>query len=73
MSHAVEIVARPESLLRRQEVQARTSLSRSQLYQLIKDKRFPAPIQLSVRTVAWVQSEIDAWVTSRIQATRKAA
>lgn len=34
------------------------------------DPTFPPPIKLGVRSVAWVEAEIDRWVLSRIEATR---
>jgi prophage regulatory protein len=38
-----------------------TGLSRSTLYRLIADKRFPRPVRLGPRAVAWLRSEVDAW------------
>ncbi len=55
-----------ERLLRQPEVLARTGLSRSVLFELIKKGLFPKPVQLVGRTRAWVDSEITAWMTSRI-------
>jgi len=34
---------------------------------------FPKPIRLGEMTVAWVDSEIDAWIAARIADSRKAA
>jgi prophage regulatory protein len=62
-----------ESLIRRKDVQAITGLSRSAIYQLIQEGKFPASIRLSARAVAWPQSAIDAWITERIKSSRKAA
>lgn len=54
-------------LLRRREVERRTSLSRSRLYALIADGAFPAPVRLGANSVAWVASEVDGWVLARIR------
>lgn len=62
-----------EFLLRRKDVQARTGLGRSTIYALIKEGKFPKPIQLTARTVAWTQSSIDEWVEERIAAAQKSA
>lgn len=43
---------------------------RSQLYALIKQDKFPAPVRLGVRAVAWDSDLIDAWVQERIEASR---
>ena len=54
-------------LLRRPDVQQRTGLSRSSLYNLIKEGRFPRPVQISDRSVAWVSDDIDVWINTRIK------
>ena len=60
----------PTRILRLQNVQSRTGLSRSTIYALIKKRRFPQNIALAPRCVGWLESEIEAWITSRIQASR---
>lgn len=59
-----------ESFLRLSDVRARTGLSRSTIYAYVQDGRFPAPVKLSERCVAWIESEIDGWVAERIAARR---
>ena len=60
-----------ETLLRLPTVRARTGLGRSTVYRLIDEGKFPRPVQLGGTTlVAWVQSEIDAWIAERIAAPR---
>ena len=61
-----------ENLLRLDQVRVRTGLSRSTLYAYVQDKKFPGPVAISERCVAWVESEIDEWVAQRI-ATRRAS
>jgi len=63
----------PLRLLRRREVEARTGLSRSAIYGKIgggrerdKDATFPLPVRVGRYGVAWVASEIDEWIRSRI-------
>ena len=63
---------KPEALLRIPDVQARTGISRSQLFELIRRKEFPAPIPLVGRTRAWVESDVSAWIAGRIEAARAA-
>lgn len=64
----------PVCLLRRPEVQRRTGLSRSQLYLLASQRRFPAPIALSgSRSVAWPSDEVSTWIEAQIRAGRKVA
>jgi prophage regulatory protein len=52
-------------------VKARTGLSRSTLYAYMRDGRFPQPVAISERCVAWVEGEIDAWIAGRITASRE--
>ena len=61
------------AILRRPQVEARTGLARSTIYDRIKAGTFPAPVSLGEKAVGWVESEIDAWIAARIHASRKAA
>ncbi len=70
MTAQVQSVA---TILRRKQVEARTGLSRSTIYDRIKAGTFPAPISLGAKAVGWVESEISAWLNARIQESRKAA
>lgn len=54
-----------EKLLRRPEVEARTGLSRSTLYDWMKRGEFPQPVKLGTRLVAWRESDVTAWLDSR--------
>jgi len=60
----------PVEILRRPAVEARIGLSRSTIYQLIKDGKFPSPISLGTKSVGWLANEIDAWISDRIKASR---
>jgi len=57
--------------LRLNQVVEKTGISRSTVYLYLKQGRFPEPVHLSERLVAWVESEIDNWMKERI-AARKA-
>ena len=56
----------PERLLRLTEVQRRVPYSRSSIYLKVSRGEFPPPIELGARAVAWVESDIDQWIESRI-------
>lgn len=60
----------PPVLLRRPEVLRRCGISNTTLHRLIHSDDFPRPVQLGERSVAWIESEIDAWIESRIKASR---
>ncbi len=60
------------AILRRKQVEARTGLSRSTIYAKMGDPSsgFPSAIRLGARSVGWVAAEIEAWLKSRIAASR---
>ncbi|AMO67389.1 phage transcriptional regulator, AlpA [gamma proteobacterium BDW918] len=59
-----------EILLRRKQIEACTGLSRSTIYALMGEGKFPKPIPLAGRTVAWTQSSVDKWIAGRIAAAK---
>ena len=60
------MTGKSEALLRRPEVEARTGLSRSELYRRIAQGDFPAPVKLGERASAWPAAEVDGWIAARI-------
>jgi prophage regulatory protein len=56
----------PHRLLRLPAVLELVGLGRSRIYDLVSEGRFPAPVRLSDRAVAWVASEVDEWVQARV-------
>lgn len=61
------------SILRRRQVEARTGLARSTIYDRIKAGTFPAPIALGgAKAVGWIESEIDTWLNAQIAKSRNA-
>lgn len=61
-----------DSLLRLDQVRARTGLSRSSVYAKVANGDFPKPVAIGSRAVAWVESEISAWIQARIDGSRRA-
>lgn len=55
----------PDKIFRRPAVQDLTGLSRSTLYQMIAEGRFPAPVRLGSRAVGWREADLKAWLESR--------
>jgi prophage regulatory protein len=60
------------TLIRLKQVLARTGMSRSTVYSYISVGRFPAPVPISTRCVAWIEDEVDHWISDRIAAHRNA-
>lgn len=61
--------AKPEKLLRLPEVESLTGLKKSSIYAGMKARpaTFPHCVRLSVRAVAWRESDIAAWQAQRQQ------
>ena len=59
-------------IIRLRQAILKTGLSRSTIYTLIKLGDFPKQIQLSPRTMGFLESEIDEWIAGRIAASKVA-
>jgi prophage regulatory protein len=58
------------TILRLPQVISEVGLSRSAIYQRISEDNFPKSINLGGRAVGWLASDIQAWIKSRLAATR---
>lgn len=58
MSFYCQLIALPE-------VRNLTSLSKTVIYALMKEGRFPRPVRISPRRVAWRLSEVRAWILAQ--------
>lgn len=56
-----------QTLLKLPEVLKKTCRGRTAIY---TDPTFPKPIKVSTRSVAWIESEVDAWIAKRIAMCR---
>jgi prophage regulatory protein len=54
-----------KQLFRLPKVEAEVQLSRSTIYLMIQRGEFPPPIKIGRRAVAWRESDIEAWISSR--------
>lgn len=61
-----QLEAYEQVLIRRNEVERLTALSRSRIYALMAAGDFPKPVNLGAMSVAWVLSEVLSWVEVRI-------
>lgn len=60
-------------LIKLPEVLERTSLSRSALYRLLSEGRFPTPAKVTgARINAWSADEINAWIEAQLTAREPA-
>ena len=59
------------TILRRRHVEQRTGLSRSDALPIYEGRRaFPKPVQLGLRAVGWLESDIRKWITARVKVGR---
>ncbi len=54
-----------DRLLRRPDVEALTGLARATIYQQMATGRFPRPVKVGKRAVAWPKSAINDWIEER--------
>ena len=68
----METTNHPKRILRFNQVQELIPFSRSYIYNLISQDRFPSPVKLieGGRGAGWWEHEINAYVESRHQDTR---
>ncbi|UHC14439.1 AlpA family phage regulatory protein [Methylobacterium currus] len=55
------------------EVEAKTGLSSATLHRLRRKSRFPDPIRIGERRIAWPEAEIDDWLANRERSPLKSA
>lgn len=61
---------RKENLIRLPEVIKRTGISKTTIYELINEKRFPPQVKIGARAIAFIESEIDEWLVNLINTSR---
>ena len=54
-------------LIRLTKVMDYTGLARSTIYKYIAEGTFPRPVSLGSRAPAWVESEVQEWILTRIE------
>ncbi len=53
-------------LIRLKEVIRKVGISKANIYRRMGKQDFPSPVSLGANSVAWVESEVDAWIKSNI-------
>jgi len=57
--------------LRLPQVKATTGLSKTSIYEKIKENAFPSPVPIGKRAVGWVASEITQWAANQVARARE--
>lgn len=55
----------PERLLRARDVVQRIGVSRSTLFLMIREGRFPAGVKITEQRVGWREAVVDQWIRER--------
>lgn len=63
------VEAPPAVFLRMTGVMHMTGLGRSTIYRLMAEQKFPAPVRLSRRAVAWRRADLEQWSADRPKAS----
>jgi predicted DNA-binding transcriptional regulator AlpA len=58
-------VRRVSRLLAWSRVKDRVDLSRTTVWRLIQEKAFPAPARISKGRIAWLEEDIEVWITAQ--------
>ncbi|AFI89732.1 MULTISPECIES: helix-turn-helix transcriptional regulator [Pectobacterium] len=45
----------------------KTGFGKAWIYRLISEERFPRPVKIGIRAVAFVENEIDEWILTAIE------
>lgn len=62
----------PNTLIKLPAVKERTTLSTSEIYRRIEAGTFPAQVRLGAKAVAWLEHEIDTWISEAVEQSRPA-
>jgi prophage regulatory protein len=57
-------------LYRLPRVKEATGLSEATIYRLMSEGQFPKSVPITRKTKGWIESEVAAWVQSKIDAAR---
>lgn len=63
----------PNTLIKLPEVKRRTTLSTSEIYRRLEAGTFPQQIRLGAKAVAWLEHEIDTWISETVEQSRPAS
>lgn len=64
--HQSRPVVPRDRLVRLPEVEGMTGCKKSTIYKMIAEGRFPKPVRLGTRTVAWPETAVLQWVQDLI-------
>jgi predicted DNA-binding transcriptional regulator AlpA len=66
-----DVMQNSNNILKLPQTSKKTGLSRTTIYRLELEGKFPKKIKLAERAIGFLESEIDAWIQSRVAASRQ--
>jgi prophage regulatory protein len=66
----MQTLTSPRKALRINSVIERTGVSKTHLYRLIRDEKFPRPVKLSERVSVWDAALVDRWLSSKFEGVK---
>ena len=60
-----------ETFIRRKALEAKLGLSCSTIYAMMAADKFPRPVKIGRRAVGWRNTDIQAWVRSKVDAANE--
>ena len=57
-------------IIRLPQVISSTGLARSTIYKKVASKEFPKPISIGVKSVGWLESDVQKWIEQQIQSSQ---
>lgn len=54
-----------DKLIRMKQLQEMVGFKKSTIYKFMQEQRFPKPVQIGKRAVAWRLSDIQSWIKGR--------
>lgn len=58
------------TILRLPQVKETCGLSRSSIYNMMKDGTFPQSFRIGAKAIGWLDSDIQAWIDDRVQTSK---
>ncbi len=55
------------TIIKLPDVMRATSLSRASIYAFIQKGQFPRQVRLGQKSVGWLSSEVEDWITKRVE------
>lgn len=60
-------IQQPDQLIRMPNVKHRVGLGRTSIYALVAEGKFPAPVKIGKRAVAWSARAVDQWIADQLK------